>query len=592
MFNPGDNVGGYTIVRCIGRGGMGEVFLAKHRVLGRQVAIKVLLPEVLGKQSLVSRFLDEARATMLIDHPTIVDVLDCDFLPDGRVYIVMELLYGANLRELLRLDPPLSSQLELSCALLGQVAQGLHKAHERQIVHRDVKPENIFLATYPPDNRTLNVKILDFGIAKLLRPEQLGTLTRTGAVLGTPQYMSPEQCRGERELDHRSDIYSLGCVAFELFANRRVFEADSLGMMLVAQVTEVPPRLAQVAPDLPRPICSLVDAMLAKNPSQRPASMVEVTNSLCHFLQCGPEEFGQFLEAPANFAMGSRGSSYPIPLSNNVSSAVSDNMITPVSLMDFEQLDSESRAALSGAPRTNYGTTDQAHTPHVAETAVVRTPLPSEASRRKTPLLVAAAGGLAVAAAAFFVFSGSDESVRAVSAPIGAQPAPGALGTAPGTLEGLPEQGRQFAQPVEVVQSPQATEVVVEEADLEPKASADALDSEREHRRGAGRLGGRGGVRPGARHRNGQGGAGRPLARVQQEQGRGVGQVPAAPHLRQAPPAPSEPAEEVLGNGALNGAAPPSAPADPYQAAPNTIEDPYLTAPDRVFSEDRYDKAD
>lgn len=301
MVSLGDNIAGYTLLRRIGRGGMGEIFVARHRVLGRLVAIKVLLPEVLGVQALVERFLDEARAAAAIQVEAIAEVFDCGYLVDGRVYIVMELLQGANLREALRMEPSMRADLRFAAAVIGEVALGLHAGHIRDIVHRDVKPENIFLALKHSDAKNFRVKILDYGIAKLMRPEHFGTLTRTGGVLGTPRYMSPEQCRGERDIDPRSDVYSLGCVAFELLSGQAMFQADTIGGLLIAQATVVPPPLEQTVAGVPALLARLVDRMLEKDRQRRPQSMAEVVATIALFLGCEPGSFARFLRAPAHF---------------------------------------------------------------------------------------------------------------------------------------------------------------------------------------------------------------------------------------------------------------------------------------------------
>ncbi|MDZ4696011.1 MAG: serine/threonine-protein kinase [Deltaproteobacteria bacterium] len=304
MLNPGDQIGAYAIVKQIGAGGMGEVFLARHRVLGRKAAIKVLLPDVSRVPEVVGRFMAEARAAAAVEHPAIVEVLDCDVTPDGRAFLVMEFLRGESLRETLDRDSSVTQDARFLAAVLGAAADGLGAAHAEGIVHRDLKPDNIFLSLRKFDSPTLQIKILDFGIAKLIQPDLAGAKTQTGALLGTPHYMSPEQCRGAREIDHRSDIYSLGCVAFEMFAGRRPFIPESIGMLLISHATEPAPPIMSLAPHTPPPIASLIDSMLRKDPGARPQVMAEVVAQLAAFLRCDSNGFQTFLAAPVGFPRG------------------------------------------------------------------------------------------------------------------------------------------------------------------------------------------------------------------------------------------------------------------------------------------------
>src|SRR5947208_7098189 len=197
MLEPGAHLGAYTIVRPLGAGGMGVVYLARHRHIGRDAAIKVLLPELTKNEDIVARFLTEARATAAIRHPGIVEILDCDIDPKGRAFIVMEYLRGESMAQRLVSAPATLRDLPTVIAIGNQVASALAAAHERGIVHRDLKPDDIFLVDEGMGGDKLVVKILDFGIAKLISGNDEGTQhkTRTGSLLGTPAYMSPEQCR-------------------------------------------------------------------------------------------------------------------------------------------------------------------------------------------------------------------------------------------------------------------------------------------------------------------------------------------------------------------------------------------------------------
>ena len=228
---------------------MGVVYLGEHQRIARKAAIKVLLPEFSADQQVVARFFNEARATSMIEHPGIVEILDSDVLPDGSAFIVMEFLKGESLGNLQRRGDHLPLQRALFLA--RHMADALAAAHERQIVHRDLKPDNVYL----PSGGNQPIKILDFGIAKLQAGGKEGFYkTRTGVLLGTPAYMSPEQCRGAGEIDHRTDIYSLGCMLFEMASGRLPFNLQGFGEMIYAHMSETPPLLRSIVPSVPAAI--------------------------------------------------------------------------------------------------------------------------------------------------------------------------------------------------------------------------------------------------------------------------------------------------------------------------------------------------
>ena len=199
------------LVRLLGEGGMGAVYSATHPVIGKQAAIKVLSRSLCAEPAAVERFQLEARAVNQIRHPNIVDVFSIGKLHDGRSYFVMEWLQGCTLEARIHSGRMMLGE---AAAILEQVCDALEAAHEKQIVHRDLKPENVFLVAVR-GNRQL-VKLLDFGIAKLAPGDMLrSTKPRTGVVMGTPAYMSPEQARG-KSVDHRTDIYALGGMAYHM----------------------------------------------------------------------------------------------------------------------------------------------------------------------------------------------------------------------------------------------------------------------------------------------------------------------------------------------------------------------------------------
>jgi serine/threonine-protein kinase len=257
---------------------MGQVFLAQHHRIARRAAVKVLLPELSANESVVERFFTEARATSLIRHPGIVEVLDCD-VRDGQAYIVMEHLEGESVADYLERIGGLVGDTAFALAVVAQVAQAVGAAHVAGIVHRDLKPDNVFLSISNTDGRVVP-KVLDFGIAKLAERGS-ATHTRTGAVLGTPAYMSPEQCRGgSKVVDGRSDVYSLGCILYEMLCGSPPFVRDGMGDLIVAHVSEAPEPLHARVPTISVALDALVMQMLAKAPTDRPQTMEAVAGAL------------------------------------------------------------------------------------------------------------------------------------------------------------------------------------------------------------------------------------------------------------------------------------------------------------------------
>ena len=252
--------GQYDIERELGRGGMGVVYLARDVKLDREVAIKVLPPLLAGTAEVRERFLREARTAARLSHPNIVAIHRADEI-DSRVFFVMGYIAGDSLADRLRRD----GQLDPGDALpiIRDVALALAYAHERGIVHRDIKPENILL-----EASSGRAMVTDFGIARVA---EAAPLTMTGQVLGSVHYMSPEQVSGDT-LDGRSDLYSLGVVAFQSLSGRLPFDNESASAVIVAHVTKAAPSLLSVAPRVPVPIASVIDACLAKDPDARYAT--------------------------------------------------------------------------------------------------------------------------------------------------------------------------------------------------------------------------------------------------------------------------------------------------------------------------------
>ncbi len=259
----GRTVGNYVIGKLIGQGGMGAVYLAEHPRIGRKVAVKVLLPQLSQSAELVQRFFNEARAATAIANEHIIDVLDFGELDDGASYIVMEWLEGRSLAELLREQKKLP--LDRVIRIARGIGEALTAAHANGIVHRDLKPDNIFLVRKGGDPEF--VKVLDFGIAKLLA-DGADLKTRTGAIMGTPHYMSPEQCNGTN-VDERTDVYALGVILFEMLTGRLPFEAGGLAELLVAHLSKPPPPLRSLDTTIPPVVELAVLQALEKDRARR-----------------------------------------------------------------------------------------------------------------------------------------------------------------------------------------------------------------------------------------------------------------------------------------------------------------------------------
>ena len=277
----GDVLGNYRIEREIGRGGMGVVYAAQHTLLGRTAAVKVLLPKYSREEDIVQRFFNEARAAAAIKHPGIVEIYDFGHASDGSAYIVMELCDGESLAR--RARRPLTIAAALT--IVRQIAGTLAAAHRAGIIHRDLKPDNVFVVPDPDVSGGERIKLLDFGIAKLAHDSEGGSNTATGAILGTPNYMSPEQCRGAGQVDPRSDLYSLGVMLFELVLGRLPFSGEGPGDIVAAHVHLAPPSPRSIAPDVPADLDQLVLRLLAKNPADRPDSADAVVADIDRLLQ-------------------------------------------------------------------------------------------------------------------------------------------------------------------------------------------------------------------------------------------------------------------------------------------------------------------
>jgi len=271
----GRSIGNYKIVRVLGEGGMGTVYLAEHPMIGKRVAVKMLRPDLGADPGLVSRFFQEAKAVNDIRHPNIVDISDFGHTEDGVVYFVMELMEGQSLRDRLQATGPLTLDVAIACS--RQVIDALAAAHRVGIIHRDLKPDNIFLVPDPQISCGFHSKLFDFGVAKLLgeKQAQVGHKTIDGAVVGTPFYMSPEQALCH-DVTAAADIYAMGVVMYEMITGTVPFHAEQLVLLLNAILKKPASPPSLVRPDVPPWLDRLILHCLEKDPEARPRSMEDV----------------------------------------------------------------------------------------------------------------------------------------------------------------------------------------------------------------------------------------------------------------------------------------------------------------------------
>ncbi|WP_232537373.1 serine/threonine-protein kinase [Cystobacter fuscus] len=299
----GQRFGSFRAIRELGRGGMGTVLLAEHVLIPKRVAVKVLHSHLAEEPELVARLLAEARAMSLVQHENVVTIYDLD-TRDGRPYVVMEYLEGQSLAAFARgpIEPALTVEL------LTQVCDALGAAHARGIIHRDLKPANIFLVPGPQGRH--RVKLLDFGIAKRLARTEGETPTRTGVLLGTPEFMAPEQCSGEA-VDARTDLYAVGVLGYLLLTGRVPFSNESTAAVLVAHLTQKPVPPHEVRPGVPPALSAVLMRALAKRPEERFATAAELRAALESALKVAPTPVAPALAAFSARVPGSVARDYP-----------------------------------------------------------------------------------------------------------------------------------------------------------------------------------------------------------------------------------------------------------------------------------------
>ncbi len=313
----------YRIDGIIGVGGMGVVYRAEHTKIGRQVALKMLLPEYIVYPDLVARVEREARTAGQIDHPNVVSIVDLGVTSEQGPYIAMELLRGQELATTVeraggRLDPAEAVDI------LRQVLSGLDAAHKKGVIHRDLKPENIFLTLSDDGGR--GVKVLDFGISKLRDDSQLNSLTRTGTVMGTPQFMAPEQAAGARDQDARIDLYAAGAVLYAVLCNGLPYEAENYNLLISEILNKPPIQILSRNTALDPRLASVVMKSISKKPEQRFQSARAMADALSQWYEIRNTPRTAAVRLPGggrSSGMGSADATAPIELRRNAGAMAS-----------------------------------------------------------------------------------------------------------------------------------------------------------------------------------------------------------------------------------------------------------------------------
>jgi len=276
LIAAGQSIGNYRIVSKIGTGGMGAVYLAEHPLIGKKVALKVIHRDLANNKEVVQRFFQEAKAVNKIGSDHIVEIHDFGVTPEGDHFYIMEYLDGKTLAALLSRDHVLEIMRALHIS--AQIASALGAAHNAGVIHRDLKPDNVMLTTRLGDSDF--VKLLDFGLAKMLAAGPGVIKTAAGVLLGTPQYMSPEACESRPGVDHRTDIYAVGILLFQMLCGQLPFDGESMGEVLVKQVTQLPPPPRALNPRVPPSVEQIVLRCLMKQPDARFPTMVALREAL------------------------------------------------------------------------------------------------------------------------------------------------------------------------------------------------------------------------------------------------------------------------------------------------------------------------
>jgi serine/threonine protein kinase len=284
--------GRYRLESLIGVGGMGDVYRATHIHIDNEFAVKLLKPEFVADQTAIKRFRLEAKAAGRIQHPNAVRVTDFGVTPEKIVYLVMELVQGLSLRQLIRSEKKLEMLRTIN--IVRQVCGAVEAAHRSGVIHRDLKPDNIIIESH---QNTERVKVLDFGIAKLREAKTDNFLTQAGTIIGTPQYMSPEQCQGA-QLDPRSDIYSIGIILYEMLTGTVPFDGESTLQVVYNQLHQFPKPILELSPNISEPLAKVIMRALEKEPGERQSSALELSEELKNAVRKEAEESSYSMAEP------------------------------------------------------------------------------------------------------------------------------------------------------------------------------------------------------------------------------------------------------------------------------------------------------
>jgi serine/threonine protein kinase len=422
----GEYIGNYRLTRLLGEGGMGMVYQAVHDGVGGQAAIKVLRPEVAQKKDATTRLFNEARAANSIPHPGIVRIFDCGYTSQGIAYLAMEYLEGESLRT--RIDRERSLDVPDALRIARQIASVLQAAHSRQVVHRDLKPDNIMLVPDPELPGGERVKLLDFGVAKLaetLNAEPM--LTRSDMLMGTPTYMAPEQCRGAKHVTDRSDVYSLGVILYQLIAGVPPFTGETVGELIAMHLTDSEPQLVELIPGIDPTLAALVHSMLRKKAGERP-SVDEVAQSLKRLLMDISQAEGI---SPGQARRMASESAIPIapPLSPQAQALLKGNTAPPTLAGNDSGQHPRLPSAAKNAPTDQKSPTDAGAVP----APVKPSPAPADRKHSIDPALSSTWDGEAVSRHVPAArLAAATQTAEANAAPATARPAPGSV---PSTID-------------------------------------------------------------------------------------------------------------------------------------------------------------
>ena len=373
----GDTLGGYRLVQKLGEGSMGEVYLGEHGQSRQKAAVKILFPPFSKEGTALTRYFAEVRSTSLIGHPGIAQVYDCGLHGSGRAYLCMEYLPGRSLAAALG-ELENVGELTVLANIGGQVAGALQAVHNKRMIHRALKADSVFMTSPSPYPV---IKLLDFGLANFTQSVRH---SQTGSLLGAPLYMSPEVGRGLGNVDHRADIYSLGCILFEMATGRPPFVREGAGQLIIAHATEVAPAARTLEPSLPPELDDLIARTLRKDPAQRPQTMGEIGAILAR-LAGGAKAAAPAYVTPTP-APPTPAPSAPAPVFSQMAVPSYPAQVTATPQISIFTTPARAPSAASSAVRAPSAAFSAVRAPSVAPSAA-NTPAPSKRRPEPTALL-------------------------------------------------------------------------------------------------------------------------------------------------------------------------------------------------------------